>query len=195
MRTTRRAMDSGVRGGGGVAPRGPHRVGARRRGRPRRVSARDRAPRRGRLPARPHAGGLRAGDQARRRLHRAGPRGHEGRTPDRAPRAEHHHHDRRAEPSRVRRPGDDEGRRRGRRDRLLRLRLHARGDQDAARRPAAAPSGRSSSTAASRSPRSRRSSTWRSAGRRSSTARSASTPRPSTRPTTPTSGFRSRTGS
>ena len=34
----------------------------------------------------------------------------------RASRAEHHRHDRRGEPSRVRRPLDDQGRRRGRRD-------------------------------------------------------------------------------
>ena len=41
-------------------------------GRPRAIPARDRPPRRGRLPSRPHAGGIRAGDQARRGLHRAG---------------------------------------------------------------------------------------------------------------------------
>ena len=51
--------------------------------------ARDRAPRRRRLRARAHAPGVRARDQARRRLHRAGPRGDEGRRADRAPRAEH----------------------------------------------------------------------------------------------------------
>ena len=129
-------MDFGVRGGGGIASRGPGRVGARRGWRPRPISARDRPPRCSRLPARPHAAGLRAGDQARRRLHRAGPGGHEGRAPDRPPRAEHHHHDRRAKPSRVRQPRDDQGRRRGRRDRLVRLRLHTRRDQDSAGDPA-----------------------------------------------------------
>ena len=42
------------------------------------------------LPARAHARVLRAGDQARRRLHRARPRRDEGRRPHRPPRAEHH---------------------------------------------------------------------------------------------------------
>ena len=55
--------------------------------------ARDRPPRGRGLPARAHARGLHARDQARRRLHRAGPRGHEGRRADRPPRAEHHRHD------------------------------------------------------------------------------------------------------
>ena len=90
---------------------------------------------------------------------------------------------------------NDEGGRRGRRDRLLRVRLHARRDQDPARRPAA---GRATAAVQRplRDPHAQR-------GHRPGEAqveaarphRSASTPRPSTRPTTPTSGFRSSTGS
>ena len=108
-------MDHRARGAGALAPHGSGGVGARR-ARPRAVSARHRSPRRRRLSARPHAGGLRARDRARRRLHRAGPGGDQGRPPDRPPRAEHHRHHRRGEPSGVRRPrAHQDGRRRPRR--------------------------------------------------------------------------------
>ena len=71
-----------------------------------------------------------------RRLHRAGPGLDEGRLPDRPARAEHRRHDRRREQV----PRAQARRRRGRRPRrgrLVRLGLHAQGDQDAARHPAA----------------------------------------------------------
>ena len=132
-------LDRGVRRSGLASCRSPNGVGARWRRRcARTVSARDRTPRRRGLPARPHAGGVRTRDQARRRLHRTGPGGHEGRAPHRSSRAQHHRHDRRGEPSRVRRPRDDEGGRRCGRDRLLRVGLHAGRDQDIARRAAVA---------------------------------------------------------
>ena len=77
--------------------------GARREGPPRRPPRRPRRrspaghrpPRRARLPARSHAGGLQARHRHGRRLHRAGPRGDEGRVPRRPPRAEHRRDDRR----------------------------------------------------------------------------------------------------
>ena len=74
-----------------------------------------RPPRRQRLPARAHAGRLRDGDPAVRRLHRARPRVDQGRRARRPPRERDRRHDRRRRPSRVRRPPDDEDDRRRRR--------------------------------------------------------------------------------
>ena len=65
------------------------------------AAARDRPSRHPTATCRPHAGGLRAGDQARRGLHRAGPRGDEGRASDRATRTEPDRHHRREGPPRV----------------------------------------------------------------------------------------------
>ena len=151
-----------------------------------RRTARDRPPRRLRVPARAHAQRLPAGDRHGRRLHRARPRVDQGPQARRAPRARDlGHHRRRAAP-RVRLAPDHEGR------------------STASRRPAGSPttsrspscarcarwsgsraSGRPTrpSTAASRSPRSRRSST--SPRRRAS----GSTPRPSTRRTSTATGL------
>ena len=150
MRTARRAWIPAIVGWGCCSSRS-RSCGRSAGERPGRVTARDRPPRRERLSARPHAGGLRAGDQARRRLHRARPGRHEGRPPDRPSRAEHHQHDRRGEPSRVRRPA-------------RRPRWWTGSPRPASSRPT------------SRSPRSRRcgrSSRWRS-DRSGSTARSRS---------------------
>ena len=85
---------------GGGARRGGRAAGERRRGcrrPPRSRSSSATAAPRGYLPEHTLRG-LRAGDQARRRLHRAGPGGDQGRPPDRPPRAEHHDHDRRRRP-------------------------------------------------------------------------------------------------
>ena len=64
----------------------------------RRDAARDRPPRRQRLPARAHARRLRAGDPAVRRLHRARPRVDQGRRARRPPRERDRRHDRRRRP-------------------------------------------------------------------------------------------------
>ncbi len=117
----------------GIAPAAAANSRRRRRGGP----ARHRTSGSERLPPRSHAPVLRARDQARRGLHRAGPRGHQGRSPDRAPRAEHHHHNRRRQPPRVRLPPAYGDGGRGHGAGLVRLGLHARRDQDAARGAAA----------------------------------------------------------
>ena len=108
--------------------------------------------------------------------------------PDRAARAKPDRDHRCREPPGVREPPAD---RRGgwlRRGRLVRVRLHAEGDQDTARRAGVRPSGRSSSTASSRSRRFRRSSPSRSGSRPTRAAPSGSTRRRSTRRTTRRSG-------
>ena len=155
-----------------------------------RSAARHRPSRRQRLPARAHARVLRARDRDGRRLHRAGSGRNQGRPPDRPPRALHRQHDRREGQvpwAHARR----HGRRWARRGRVLRRRLHVAGDQDPARQAAAGGTRPTSSTVASRSRRSTRFSSSPGARDGRVAGSSASTPRPSTRPITSSSGCRS----
>ena len=156
--------------------------------------ARPRPPRRDRLSARAHAGVVSAGYHAGRRLHRARSRLDEGRRAHRATRGQHHRHDRRRRSPRVRVAPYDQDHRRHRRDRLVRRRLHAARDQDAAGAAAPALPGRRSSTTSTRSRRSSRCSRWRSAPNGAPAGRSASIRKPSIRPTTRPSACRSNAG-
>ncbi len=97
-----------------------------------------RPPRRLRLPTRAHPRRIRPGDQARRRLHRARPRQHQGRRAGRPARERDQRHDRRRRPPRVRAAQDHQDHRRQRRDRLVHRGLHPQGAQDAAGQGAAA---------------------------------------------------------
>ncbi|CAA9309980.1 MAG: Glycerophosphoryl diester phosphodiesterase, partial [uncultured Friedmanniella sp.] len=84
----------------------------------------DRAPRGQRLPARAHAGRLRAGHHSGRRLHRAGRRGHQGRPAGRPPRERDRRHHRRLGAPGVRRPAHHQGDRRPQHHRLVHRGLH-----------------------------------------------------------------------
>jgi hypothetical protein len=97
-----------------------------------RTSARDRPPRLGRLAAGTHARGLQARDRARRQLHRARRGADQGRRADRPPRAGARRHHRRGHQVRGQ-PQNDAQPRRRLDHRLLRQRLHAGRNQDAAR--------------------------------------------------------------
>ena len=178
-------------------------LAAGRRAAPRRAGHRarrapgHRPPRRVRLPARAYARLLRARRPHGRRLHRAGPRLHQGRRAGRAARERDRRHHGRRGPSRVRRPPDHEDDRRHRAHRLVHRGLHARRAQDAAREgahPGHPPAQHALRRAlphpdlpGGHQPHAR-------PARSSSGAASASTPRPSTRRTSSRSASRSSRG-
>ena len=159
------------------------------------MSARDRAPRRVGLPAGAHARLLRAGRAAGRRLHRARPRDHEGRRlvarhePEISTTTDVADH-----PEFAGAQDDEAHRRRRGRPAGSRRTSRSPSSRRCARRSASRSCGRRTrpTTGSSRSRPSRRSSTCAGGSRRSSAGRSASTRRPSTRPTSASTGCRSR---
>ena len=95
------------------------------------------------LPPRAHARVLPPRRRARRRLHRARPRQHQGRRARRPPRAGDRRHHQRRRPPRVRLPQEDQGDRRHHVHRLVHRGLHAaRSSRRCARRSASRPSAR-----------------------------------------------------
>ncbi len=128
-----------------------------------------------------------------RRLHRAGPGLHQGRRAGRPARERDLRHHRRGRPARSSPPARRRRPSTGSRHRLVHRGLHPRRAEDAAGQGAAARrSARRTppSTAGSRCPPSRRSSTWPGPTGEPGAAPSASTRRPSTRPTSPRSACR-----